>query len=95
MKTPASIKLAIKGIVSVITSSITGFYGWALRLGMQYGGQYLYDWAVYELAKYEKGAKRKREQDAAKKIYEAAEADPKSTAEDRAKAYEEYINSGR
>jgi CRISPR/Cas system-associated protein Cas7 (RAMP superfamily) len=54
-------------------------------------GQALWHW----LEKYAKDKKRKTEQLEAKKDYDAVLAKPQATPEERAKAYERYINSGR
>ena len=54
-------------------------------------GQAIWHW----LEKQAKDLKRKTEQLEAKKEYDTTMAKPQATPEERAKAYEKYINSGR
>jgi hypothetical protein len=60
---------------------------YVLQYILKYGGQFIMDL----LAKY----LRKKEQEKALDKLEKSEADPNSKVEERAKNYEDFINSGR
>lgn len=61
-------------------------------------GAYLLGWIARMipswLSDWRKRVEREKEIEAAKKEYLAVKDDPSKTAEERAKAYEKYINSG-
>ncbi|MFN7262535.1 MAG: hypothetical protein ACK5UJ_01865 [Pseudobdellovibrionaceae bacterium] len=57
-------------------------------------GKYIPTW-LDDIKKQLEEKKREKTQDLARKEYEAVASNPVSTAEERAKAYEDAINSGR
>jgi len=60
-----------------------------LGYALQYGGQLLLEAILNLIKKF----KREKEQEAAKEKLEEVVKDPNSKPEDRARAYEDYINS--
>lgn len=87
----AALKAMLTKILKEILQKIgVGAAGiWAVVLN--YGGQYLID---YLMDAYTKMVRKKDQEEALKKL-EEAQAKPGSTPEERAKAYEDAINSGR
>lgn len=77
--------------VKAFVSNIGGFRGWLAKLALRYGGKALFDM----LSDWERKYERAKVQVQAKKEYETVVKNPQSTVEERAKAYEAYINSGR
>ncbi|MFN7454324.1 MAG: hypothetical protein ACK5RO_06650 [Pseudobdellovibrionaceae bacterium] len=57
-------------------------------------GKYIPTW-LDDIKKQLEEKKREKTQDLARKEYEAVASNPASTAEERAKSYEDAINSGR
>ncbi|MCA6567122.1 MAG: hypothetical protein IM559_23900 [Pseudanabaena sp. M151S2SP2A07QC] len=57
-------------------------------------GKYIPTW-LDDIKKQLEEKKREKTQDLARKEYEAVASNPVSTAEERAKSYEDAINSGR
>ena len=84
------LKQIAAAIASVLVKS-GGIRAWLLQKAMFYGGQYLYDLVTNWMRKLE----RKKEQEKAKEILEEKLADPAAPPEETAKAYEDFINSGR
>lgn len=76
--------------VSVLTN-MGGIRSWLAKMALKYGGQYLYD----ILLKWEKDLARAKAQEEEKKKFEEVIKKPNSSVEERAKAYEDYINSNR
>ncbi|HRH31027.1 MAG TPA: hypothetical protein PK886_03115 [Candidatus Paceibacterota bacterium] len=71
--------------------NLSGLKGWLIKQALRFGGSLLAEW----LKELERKAKRSAEQEKAKQEMDKVNADPDKSAEDRAKAYENYINSGR
>jgi hypothetical protein len=76
-------------ILTAFGASLTGVGGWFAKKILFYGGQALIDIA-YEFFRRKS---RDSKQDKKEKEMEQVNKDPNSTPEDRAKAYEDYINS--
>ena len=87
----AAFKAIWNEFVIAVLANVTGVQGIIAKYALNYGGQYLYDL----FNKWVKDHERAKQQEAARKEYESKQADPKSTVEERAKAYEETINAGR
>ena len=71
--------------------NLSGLKGWLIKQALRFGGSLLAEW----LKELERKAKRSEEQQKAKQEMDKVNADPDKSAEDRAKAYENYLNSGR
>lgn len=83
-------KLLWAKVIIALTTNMTGLYGWLAQKALKYGGQVLLDllekaWNVFQ---------RNQKQEVAKKEMDKVNADPTKKVEDRAKAYEDYLNSG-
>jgi hypothetical protein len=84
----------LKQIASAIASALVksgGVKAWIFKKAMYYGGQYLYDLVTNVMRKLE----RKKEQEKTKEILDEKLNDPTAPPEETAKAYENFINSGR
>jgi len=88
---PPVLLAAWTAFIAAVTASATGIGGTIIRVVMKYGGQYAYDWIMLTLKKFT----RKTKQDEAIAKQDEVQANPDSTLEERAKAYEDVINSGR
>lgn len=78
-------------LMKAILENMTGLKGYIGKYALQWGGQALADM----FADWERKHERQKVQQAEEVKYEKVKTDPKSTAAERAKAYEDYINSGR
>lgn len=83
----------MKAIWRIIASRIAAYIGgpatWLWSKILYYGGQAIYDLLSNGALKI----KRYFNQSAKEKELEKVDRDPKSTSEDKGKAYEEYINT--
>ena len=78
-------------ITKALLSNLSGLQGTIGKYILDYGGRYLYE--MFE--KWIKDNERKKAQEAAQVVLKEKQADPTSTVEDRAKAYEDAHNAGR
>ena len=77
-------------LTGMILPKLGGIGGFVASKILNYGGQWLYSL----LENMVKNMQRNAAQDKAKKNYDAVDKNPDLKVEDRAKAYEDYINSG-
>ncbi len=75
----------------IIVSLVFGFKDKIISLALQYGGQILVDFVKDILKKL----KREKEQEAALEKFEEVQKKPDATIDEKGKAYENLINSGR
>lgn len=87
----ALLKEVISKFILKTVAGMTGFKAWIVKKAMEYGGQLLVDF----VSSFIKKLQRKAEQEQAKENYEKVDQDPNSKVEERAKAYEDLINSGK
>lgn len=82
-----------KAVWKIIASQIAAYIGgpatWLWSKILYYGGQALYDLAVNGFRIF----KRSEHQIEKEKELDKVDKDPKSTSEDKGKAYEDYINT--
>ena len=86
-----AIKAFILKLIASMTSKLGGVAGVVVRYVLNYGGQVILD----ALADWQRKAQRDAAQKKAAEEYKKIEAKPDSTVEERAKAYEDYMNAGR
>lgn len=96
MKMPAWIKSLMNALIQYGVSTLaglTGFYAWAATQVARFGGRYLYDWVNWAWNTWQNSNARAKSQEEAKKKFEAIDNDPEKTDEEKAKAYQDFINS--
>ena len=81
----------IVALIMKFAVKLGGIQGWVVSKLLSFGGDILVEW-YHDLMK-----KKSRESEQDKKLEEMNQVikKPESTPEERAKAYEDYINSGR
>lgn len=81
----------LKIIAGQVASAIGGFAGWFWGKILFYGGQAILDLVNDWVRKAKRASEQKKAEDTLNKV----DQDPSSKPEDVAKAYEDYINTGR
>ena len=76
---------------NLILNLVFGFKDKIISLALQYGGQILVDFVKDILKKL----KREKEQQAALEKFEEVQQKPDATIDEKGKAYEQMVNSGR
>lgn len=84
-------KALLKLIAGKLAAMIGGPLVWLWSKILYYGGRYLYDFACDLIRKIKRASVQKEK----KEVLDKVDADPKSTDDDVAKAYADYLNSGR
>lgn len=90
----AGLKALLDQIIAVILKSVAGLSGARLYLAkkiLEFGGQYLIDLITSAYTKF----LRTKKQEKAIEELEKVDKDPKSTIDDKGKAYADAINAGR
>jgi len=84
----AILKATLKAMADKIASLIGGGYAWLIAKVLYYGGQYAIDYVNDLIWRMNRKKNQEKKLEELKKI----EKDPKSTPEDIAKAYQDFIN---
>lgn len=87
----AALKALLSKFVASLTSGLGGFLGVVAKYVLNYGGQVILD----AMVEWQKKREREAAQKKAAEEYKEVQKKPNSTVEERAKAYEKYINAGR
>lgn len=87
----AGLKVLLSRLIASITSGLGGALGVVAKYILNYGGQVILD----ALADWQKKKEREAAQKKAADAYMEVQKKPNSTVEERAKAYENYVNAGR
>lgn len=90
-KIPAPWKIVIDQLIAAALKNMGSFKSWFVKKFLLAGAQYLYDF----FSNLFFNAERKRKQEEAQKKYDEVMKKPDATDDEKGKAYEDLINSGR